>query len=556
MKKKRFFRCVVAPLRETFFSQSRLQIAHLHLNEASFASRNGATAQRQEQAVPRITSLKAMLSLTAALLSACAVGPDYQPPKVETPTQWAEAPTAAKDSLRLNSWWRTFNDPVLDHLIDEAILSNLDLKLAETRIREARATYIGTIAAGLPNVNGRSNLMRRRNNTNVSTSGSNSSGGSFGSSDQIINIFQLGFDASWEIDLFGGVRRAVEAADANLESEEEGRRDVLVTLLAEVARNYIELRANQKLLAVTNENLHSQEETLQLTQLRRQAGLASELEVAQSDALTAETRAQAPVYATTIKQAIHAISLLLGKPPGALAARLEPESPLPTSADPGLADLPAEVLRRRPDIRKAERKIAQSSAEVGVATSELYPKISLTAFLGLQNTNIAAITPLGKSWSLASSLSTPIFNWGRIKANIEAKQALNDQAFISYQSTVLKAYKEVEDALVAHAQENQRIAALRQSVDAQKLAVSLSTERWRNGLSAYLDVLAAERGLFQGQRDLVDSQAKQSSQLVALYKALGGGWQAGEPLKPPESDYVTKPAEFILDQLHGDKAHH
>ena len=495
-----------------------------------------------------------MLSLPltlATLLSACAVGPDYAPPKVATPAKWAEAPVAPADSLRLNDWWKTFNDPLLDHLIHEAVLSNLDVKLAESRIRQARYDYIGTIAAGLPNVNARSNLLRRLNNSSISTqggSGAVNAGPSL--SNNAYDIFQSGFDASWELDLFGGVRRAVEAADANLQSEEEGRRDAIVTLLGELVRNYIELRANQKLLAVTQENLHSQEETLKLTQLRRQAGLASELEATQSEALTAETRAQAPVYATAIQQAIHALSVLTGQPPGKLAARLEAESPLPVSADPGLADLPAEVLRRRPDIRRAERKLAQANAEVGVATAELYPRISLTAFLGLQNTNLANFTPVGKSWSMGSSVTMPLFNWGRIKANIQAKEALDEQAFIGYQSTVLKAYKEVEDALVAHAQESLRIQSLRQAVDAQRLALNLSTERWRNGLAAYLDVLAAERGLFQGQRDLVDAQAKQSSQLVALYKALGGGWQLGEPLQKPESDYFMKPAELILDQLH------
>jgi NodT family efflux transporter outer membrane factor (OMF) lipoprotein len=491
-------------------------------------------------------SRAAAFGLLAALLAGCAVGPDYTPPKTEPPARWAEAKTA--DAPRLDDWWKTFNDPILDHLVKEAVLSNLDVKLAESRIREARATYVGTIAAGLPNLNARSNLIRRRNNSNIATTGGGAVSPSVGN--QVFDIFQSGFDASWELDLFGGVRRAVEAADANLESEEEGRRDALVTLLGEVARNYIELRANQQLLAVTRDNLRSQEETWELTRLRRQAGLASELEVAQSEALAAETRAQLPLYETAAKQAIHALGVLLGQPPGKLIPRLEADGPLPQSADPGLAGLPADVLRRRPDIRRAERKLAQASAEIGVATSELYPKISLTAFLGLQNTNLAAITPVGKSWSLASSFSMPVFNWGRIHANIKAKEALDEQAFLSYQSTVLKAYKEVEDALVAHAEARRQIDALRQAVDAQKLALKLSTERWRNGLADYLDVLAAERGLSQSQRDWVDAQGKQSTQLVALYKALGGGWQVGEPLKPPEPDYFSRPAEFVLEKLH------
>ena len=465
----------------------------------------------------------------ALVLAGCAVGPDYVPPKVETPAKWTEASGANENSLHLNDWWKTFNDPVLNHLINEALLSNLDLKIAQTRIREARANYWGTIAAGLPSINARNSLLRRGNNINVANQSTGAGGGAApGTSNQTYNIFQNGFDATWELDFFGGVRRAVESADANQESEEENRRDVLVTLLGDVARTYIDLRSNQQMLRVTRNNLQSQEETLQLTKIRRQAGLTSELEVAQSEGLTAETRSQAPAYETTVKQAIHALSILLGHPPGILVKRLEPEAPLPVSTDPGLAGLPTELLHRRPDIRKAERKLSQSNADVGVATAELYPKISLTAFLGLQNTNLTTLTPVGKSWSAASTITMPILNWGRIQANIRAKEALNEQAFLNYQSTVLKAYKEVEDALVAHAQESQRIAALRQAVEAQQLSLNLSTERWRKGLSAYLDVLTAERALLVTQRELVDSQTKQSQQLVALYKALGGGWQALE----------------------------
>ena len=465
------------------------------------------------------------------LLAGCAVGPDYVPPKVETPAKWTEAPLAKQNSLHLDDWWKTFNDPVLNHLIGEAILSNLDLKIAQTRIREARADYWRTIATGLPGINARSSLIRRGNNINVANQSTGAGGGAPGGSNQTYDIFQNGFDASWELDLFGGVRRAVESADANLESEEENRRDVLVTLLGDVARTYIDLRSNQQMSRVTRNNLQSQEDTLQLTKLRHQAGLTSELEVAQSEGLTAETRAQAPVYETAVKQSIHALSILLGHPPGNLSKRLETEAPLPVSTDPGLADLPAELLHRRPDIRKAERKLTQANADIGVATAELYPKITLTAFLGMQNTNLAALTPVGKSWSAASAITMPIFNWGRIQANIRAKEALNEQAFLNYQSTVLKAYREVEDALIAHVEEGQRIAALQQAVEAQQLSLSLSTERWRKGLSAYLDVLTAERALLLTQRELVDSHARQSAQLVALYKALGGGWQAGESQK-------------------------
>ncbi len=467
-----------------------------------------------------------MGGVTGLWIAGCAVGPDYATPKLDTPQRWTEAPLAQANALHLRDWWKTFNDPTLNWLVERAIQSNLDLKLAEARIREARANREMTFTNLLPIISMRSDSIGRHNNSNLGTASSGGlSGGSLGTSNQTVGIFQNGFDATWEIDLFGGIRRSVEAAEANVESEEEGRRDVLVTLLGEVARNYIELRSNQQLLAVTRVNLKSQEDTLELIRLRNQAGLSSELEVAQTEGLTAETRSQAPVYETLVRQSIHALSVLLGLAPGKLAYKLAEEGPMPASPDPALADLPSELLRRRPDIRKAERKMAQATANIGVAIADFYPKIKLTAFIGLQNSDLTAFTPMGQSWSVLSSLSMPLLNWGRLEANLRAKGALNEQSFITYQSTVLKAFKEVEDALVAHAQENHRIASLAQAVEAQRLALALSTERYGKGLTAYLDVLTAERALFQTQRELVDSQAKQSEQLVALYKALGGGWQ-------------------------------
>jgi NodT family efflux transporter outer membrane factor (OMF) lipoprotein len=310
-----------------------------------------------------------------------------------------------------------------------------------------------------------------------------------------------------------------------VDAEEENRRDVLVTLLGEVARNYIELRANQRLSAITRENLRAQDDVTAMTQARRQAGLASALEVAEAQALAAVTQAQLPVYTARVQQAIHALSTLLGREPGALAALLKREGPIPASSAGAVADLPSELLRRRPDIRRAERQLAASNAQIGVATAELYPKVNLAAFLGLQNSSIAAFTPIGKSWSMAASLSMPIFNWGKLQANIDSKKAQREQALLTYRSAVLNAFKEVEDALVAYAQEQQRRTALAAAAEADKLAVELADERYRKGLTAFLDVLTTQRALFQSQSDLAVSDAQLASDLVALYKALGGGWR-------------------------------
>jgi NodT family efflux transporter outer membrane factor (OMF) lipoprotein len=271
--------------------------------------------------------------------------------------------------------------------------------------------------------------------------------------------------------------------------------------------------------------LHAQEDIVAMTQARQQTGLASTLEVAQAQSQAAATQAQLPVYATRVKQAIHALSVLLGREPGALAALLQRDGPIPGASAAAVTDLPSELLRRRPDIRRAERQLAASNAQIGVATAELYPKVNLAAFLGLQNSSIAAFTPIGKSWSMAASLSMPIFNWGKLQANIDSKKAQHDQALFAYQATVLEAFKEVEDALVAYAQERQRRSALAAAVDADTLAVELAKERYRKGLTAFLDVLITQRALFLSQSDLAVSDAQVSSNLVALYKALGGGWQ-------------------------------
>jgi NodT family efflux transporter outer membrane factor (OMF) lipoprotein len=232
-----------------------------------------------------------------------------------------------------------------------------------------------------------------------------------------------------------------------------------------------------------------------------------------------------PNYETLAKQSIHALSVLLGKEPGALAARLAQQDAAPIVTAKAIINLPSELLQRRPDIRRAERQLAVANASVGVATAELYPKINLAAFIGLQNTTITDFTPLGKSWSAASSLSMPIFNWGKLNANIESKKAQYQQTFLSYQSTVLSAFKEVEDALVAYSKEQERHKALAKAVAANQLAVQLANERYQKGLTAFLDVLTSQSALSQAQSSLISSESRLSSNLIALYKSLGGGWE-------------------------------
>ncbi|WP_407658811.1 efflux transporter outer membrane subunit [Methylococcus geothermalis] len=483
------------------------------------------TGQRTRGEGPcRVRRLSACL--LGAVFTACApVGPDYRRPDTVMPERWQEArpPAAARSEAVGADWWQAFGDPVLNRLIREAMLANLDLKQTYTRIRAAREQRIVAIANGLPIVSNKESVSRRLNNAGQSGAGGQPGGVGFGNN---IDIFQLGFDVQWEVDLFGGIRRSIEAAEANMEAEVENSRAVLVTLLGDVARAYIEMRSDQRLLDVSQANLKLQLETARLMRIRYQAGLSDSLAAVQAEALAAQTQAQLPVYEAARKQAQHQLELLLGKPPGALRALLDPEQPVPEAPDRILLELPSELLRRRPDIRRAERQLAAATAQVGIATADLYPKFNIAAFLGFQNMKITDVTALSKSWSAAGTLTTPLFNWGKIRANIDAKKAQQEQSFLAYQSAVLGALKDVEDALVAYAQEKARRAALEQAVASNRLALKLSKERYRSGLTSFLNVLDSERAVYSAESDLVQSQASVSADLVSLYKALGGGWQA------------------------------
>ena len=471
------------------------------------------------------------------VLSGCAVGPDYRKPSIPVPKQWNETTTtsATSKTAQPDKWWQTFNDATLNQLITDAIAANMDYKVALERVKDARAQRTVAFAAALPSVAAKSTTSRRFNNTSsAGQSGGTTSGGGFGIGNQLINIFQFGFDAQWELDFFGGIRRAIEAADATVDSELENSRAVLVTLLGDVARNYIELRSNQKLADITQNNLNNQRETQALTEIRQQSGLTTMLDVAQAQALADTTEAQLPNYEASIQQSIHALSVLLGREPGALAVRLKPNAPIPAVTQAVIPDLPSELLQRRPDIRQAERQMALANASVGIATAELYPKVNLAAFLGLQNMRITDFTPVGKSWSTAATITMPLLNWGKINANIKSKKIQYEQTFLTYQSTVLSAFKEVEDALIAYRKEQERRQTLANAVSANQLAVELAGERYQKGLTGFIDVLQTQQALFQAESNLADSDAKVSSNLVALYKALGGGWQT-EPKADTEN---------------------
>ncbi len=465
------------------------------------------------------------------LLTGCMVGPDYRLPEVKTPSRYAGAQNH-HNIAPPDDWWKVFEDPILNRLIKDAAAFNLDVKQISQRILMARAERQRTLAAGLPSVGGKLNASQRRNDFITGSGGANNpaSGGYFGNS--LIDIIQSGFDVQWEIDPAGGLFRRIEAAQASVEAEQNNRRAILVSLMGEVARLYIDMRANQQQIAITLANLAAQEDTLKLTSERARAGLDSQQEVAQQRAQAETTRSQLPAYEMAARLDVHALAALLGRTPDTLLYLLETDTGVPAAPTGVIADLPSELLRRRPDIMQSERELAAATADVGAATAELYPKLNLTAFLGIQNTKLSDFTPVGKSWALAGGFSTPIFNWGRIQANIDRTHAGQEQALLAYKQSILTAFKEVEDALVTYQKEQVRRAALQQSVEANALAVKLSEERYLRGLTAFLNVLESQRTLYLAQSSLVASNARVSTSLVALYKALGGGWQAVEPDNP------------------------
>lgn len=475
--------------------------------------------------------------LLAALLSGCTVGADYVRPDTPLGKKWdgaSSAPFGASDAAlsgaeTLGQWWKGFNDPVLDRMINEALKSNLDLHIAETRIRQARAELAATGAVALPKVNLSASDTHGKGSANVNPK---ALGGAVGGNGTTTDLYKTGFDASWEIDLFGGVRRAVEAAKADIEAATEDSRSVRVTLLGEVARNYIDLRGFQQEQGIARNNLKSQQDTLELTMSRYKAGLNSGLDAARADSQVAQTTAQMPVIEVAIKKSIYRIAVLIGKEPAALAEELSVERPVPIASTGALPGLPSELLLRRPDIRRAERELAAATAVTGVARSELFPRFNLTALAGFQSSNTSNIFSSGsKAWQIVPGVSLPIFAGGRIRANIEAKKAAEEAALLNYRSTILSAIEEVEGSLVAYYKGQEQRMALLREVEADKLSMQLASERYLNGLTGFIDVLDAERSLYSSQTRLSQSETDVSTNLVALYKALGGGWQEEKIMK-------------------------
>ncbi len=455
-------------------------------------------------------------------LVGCAVGPDFTRPETAVPDKWvgpttvaASVPSAAEAEVDLALWWAAFNDAKLTSLIEEAFRSNLDLRIATARIRQARASRRIAVSGIGPTVDASASFCRSQ---------ASSAAGGMGS--PTVNSYQAGFDAGWEIDIFGGVRRGIEAADAQLQAAVEDRRDVQVTLAAEAARNYIDLRTYQQRLAIARRNLEAQKHSADLTRRRFETGFVSGLDVANARAQVATTEAQIPLLESATSQTIYALSVLLDREPGALVPELSEAAGIPAAPPAVPIGVPADLLRRRPDIRLAEADIHAATAQIGVATADLFPKVTIGGSVGWQAGEAGdLLNPLSRFWSFGPSVTWNVFQSGRTLSNIELQKALQEQSVLTYRRTVLTAIQEVENALVASAKEQEHRESLQSAVAANRKAADLATQLYTEGHTDFLNVLSAQRSLYSAEDALAQSTQAMAVELITLYKALGGGWE-------------------------------
>jgi NodT family efflux transporter outer membrane factor (OMF) lipoprotein len=447
------------------------------------------------------------------------VGPDYHPPITTAPPEWvgvAKTPTAqpsiaTAQPADLTKWWQQFNDPILTELVEEAVRTNLDLQIAEANLRQARALR-GIAVGGLwPGVTASGSYQRLHDALTTPDD------------QHWQDLYQAGLDAVWELDLFGGLRRNVESANANIQAAIENISDVQVSIIAEVALNYIQLRGYQQEIVIAQNNLEAQKHTADITRKLFNVGFDSALDVAEADSNVATTESQIPVFETAAQQSIYALSVLLARLPAELLKQLSPTGNLPRIPAQVPVGLPSDLLRRRPDIRAAEAQLHAATAQIGVAVADFFPTFSLTGTMSWSSNLLSTWwTDASRSYSFGPTVSWPIFQGGAIASNVRLQEALRDQAFITYQKTVLAAFQDVENALIAFAKEQQHRKALNDAVVANRKAVDLSLQLYTEGMTDFLNVLNAQRSLYASEDALVQSEGSIATDLIALYKALGG----------------------------------
>lgn len=466
--------------------------------------------------------------LPVALCACVSVGPDYKRPQFDAPAAWGEAakPSGSAAGLEQAAWWKKLGDPVLDGLMRRAVDANLDVAQARARINQARAEVVVVRADAFPGLHGGGATTSSYSDGSVLSSTPDASSTSTVSPS---TTYKAGFDVSWEIDVFGGQRRRRESARAALDASTEDYNATVLTLLGDVAKNYVELRAYQERLTIARNAARSQQENVDVTRERNRIGLVSYLDVSQAQAQMASTQADIPTLEASVKQSIHRLSILLGQEPNALKTELSPARPLPDATRVDTLGVPSELLLRRPDLRKAERQLAVASADIGVAAADQYPKFDLTMGLGLQGNVATKFLGLANwYWSVVPAVTAPIFDADKARAGVAKKRAVYDESLAKYHSTFLTALEDIENALCAYAADADRKRSLWESVQANEEALSLARERYTKGLTSFLDVLSAEKSLHAAQDEHCKSSASLILDVITLYKALGGGWDCQE----------------------------
>ncbi len=462
----------------------------------------------------------------SALLAGCTAGPDYGRPATAVPEQFARPHSADQLSdAQLGTWWNVFGDAQLNELVNRALAQNLDVEAAAARVREARAQERVAGAGDEPQVGAEASVTRQRISENaIPVPPGSGGGGAFGLPGSEFTTFRIGFDASWELDLFGRTRRTLEAARARTEGAIWSRRDLQVSVAAEVAQNYLRLRTLQRQIANAQAELQRQQRAERLVAARARGGLITGQDLEQQRSERSTAAAAIPALRADVSTRIHALGVLTGQTPEALIADLEQPGALP--APPIVpAGLPSELLRRRPDIRQAERELAASTADIGVAVADLYPRFSLTAAPALVSTALGSLLEWGsRSFSAGGALDWPLFDGGRRRAYVDVANARQDQAVIAYRKSVLTALRDVEDALSRNDSDRRRLADLEDGLRTAIRAEDIANTRYRGGLVTYSDVLLAQQQRLKLEEQVIETRGALARDTVALFKALGGGW--------------------------------
>ena len=470
------------------------------------------------------------LIIVTLVIQGCAmVGPDYVKPTVPEAGEWIEAdnPKIKSDKAEFKDWWTVFNDPILNELIQAAYQQNLPLQIAGLRIYEARA-QLG-IAFGFQYPQTQQGLGSATANQ-ISKNAPN-----VAQADRYYSVYDIGLDAAWELDVWGKFRRGVQTGVANLEASIADYDDILVSLTSEVARTYIVLRTSEERLGVARQNVEIQKRSLQIAEVRFKAGAVTELDVTQARTLLRSTEATIPGFETDVRQAKNALAILLGKLPGEIDAMLKGPGLIPEVPSEVAVGIPTELLRRRPDIRFAERALAAQSAQIGFAKADLFPHFSLFGTLGFQTsdyTDNSSLSDLFKqdsfTYSAGGGFNWDLFNYGRITNKVRVEDARFQELAVNYEDTVIRAAQEVEDAMVGFLKSQNAVFYLADAVKAASRSVDLSLIQYREGLADYQRVLDTQRELTTQQDNLVFTAGSVGQNLIAMYRALGGGWQIRE----------------------------